>query len=339
MVEYIFHIGMGKTGTSSIQKSLNGNKQLLADKKIYYSGMLFSEIDEAYKTIIGTRDFLTQEPAENYAAHAKSYFEKTKAAAEHLGADVVLVSNETIAGSVAHSHSFFEALSKLAPTRFIVYLRNPYDWLPSAYAQWGLAHKVNKGPTRSFADLAGDLVHQYDSIIEWANRFPETLDVRNFSQNVVSDFYDGLGLDVEVEETRILKRPVTSELYLRALYNSRFDDEVLPTKFQREMIFNRRGKIDSLDHNFERFFSLEHTHDIVDSNLDVFDELKARFNLEVTKPTKKTHPPSELKAELRESLLDMMVDVNISQSIVIRQLSKRLEKLEAAYDEKLDNKA
>ena len=328
MIEYIFHIGMGKTGTSSIQKSLSSNEQLLADKKVYYAGMLFGEIDEAYSNVIGTRNFLTREPQENYTDHAKLYFEKTQAEAKRRDANKILVSNETIAGSIAHSHSFFEELSKLASIRFIVYLRNPYDWLPSAYAQWGLRHKVNKGPTHSFADLASNLVHQYDPILEWAEKFPEHLNVRQFNKNVVNDFYKALGLDVEVEETRTLQRPVSSELYLRALYNSRFESEVLPFKFQREVVFNREKNIDRLDDSYDRFFSLEDNHNIVESNIEVFSELKTRFGLDMTKPTKKTHNATKIKAGMREDLLDMMVDVSISQSIFIQQMSKRIQSLE-----------
>ena len=39
-MEAILHIGMGKTGTSSIQKLLSDNYENLLDKKIFYSMFL-----------------------------------------------------------------------------------------------------------------------------------------------------------------------------------------------------------------------------------------------------------------------------------------------------------
>lgn len=334
MVEYIFHIGMGKTGTSSIQKSLGANSQLLLDEKIFYAGMLFGQIHEDYNTVIGTRFFLTREPQENYGDHAKLFFEKTQEAAKAHGATKIIISNETIIGSIDHSFTFFEELSKLAPTRFIAYIRNPYEWLPSAYAQWGLRHKVNKGPTRPFGELAASLVHQYNPILTWAKKFPKNLDVRNFNKNVVNDFYKGLSLDVDVEETRALQRPGRSELYLRALYNNRFDEEVLPVKFQRELTFNRADDIAKLDDSYEEFFSLKDNHRIVDSNMEVFKELKTRFGLDMTKPTEKTHPSSKIKSEMRDDLLDMVVDISISQSIFLHRMSKKVDRLEQELREK-----
>ena len=60
----ILHVGMGKTGTSSIQKVLEANQAGLKAQKAHYLGMWFDFVDPRYHGIQGVRDVFEQSPDE-----------------------------------------------------------------------------------------------------------------------------------------------------------------------------------------------------------------------------------------------------------------------------------
>lgn len=74
-MEIILHVGMGKTGTTSIQKVLAANATKLRSQGIEYLGMWFSFIDEAMQGYIGQQQFYQSQP-EEMASYAKSLLDR-----------------------------------------------------------------------------------------------------------------------------------------------------------------------------------------------------------------------------------------------------------------------
>lgn len=100
----------------------------------------------------------------------------------------------------------------------LVYMRNPAEWLLTAYAQWGLNHKVKPGAVRSFGELAPELLQQYQAVTDWRRSFPSKLTVRAYpnSTDVLADFAQTIGLKLKLLEKRQLERPEEAELLMRA---------------------------------------------------------------------------------------------------------------------------
>mgnify|MGYP003672371703 CR=1 FL=1 len=194
-MKLILHIGMGKTGTSSIQSALRTNTAALAEQKVHYLGMWFDMIDPAYHGHSGLLDFLALDEAEMQST-AISFFNLMSEKAEANGADTFILSNEGIFGHVHRIKPFLEELRNHVDLSLVAYIRNPYKWLPSAFTQWGLFHKEQKGPLQTFRVRAATLIGQYAAAPVWIETYGDSLTVRlhDTSIDVVEDFCATCGI-------------------------------------------------------------------------------------------------------------------------------------------------
>ncbi|MDF1709314.1 MAG: hypothetical protein P1U72_14545 [Paracoccaceae bacterium] len=71
-MKLFMHIGMGKTGTSSIQFALSQNTAQLTSQQARYLGMWFEAIDPKYANHLGFREFC-QLPEEALIASARTF--------------------------------------------------------------------------------------------------------------------------------------------------------------------------------------------------------------------------------------------------------------------------
>lgn len=328
----VFHVGMGKTGTSSIQQALAANKAALAARHAHYLGMWFNEIAPRFRGYAGLAAFAA-EPAEAQQRHAEAFL---AACARHDPAEdaTFILSNEGLFGHSAHLAPFFQALIAVAQVRFIVYVRPPRDWLPSAFTQWSIYHKQQKGPIQPFHERARQLIGQYHGVSGWLDNFEPHLLIRRFDKttDIVADFADALGLPLEPLQQRSLERSEPAEVVLRALYNGRFESPTLPERFDNQMFNTRRNAVTPLKQVMDLCFAYEEMDEIIGERRTLFDAIARRTGINLLDEGGVASAPPPAADAVRERLLDYVIAISIEQSLRINRLERRLEALEKGDD-------
>ena len=326
-MSYIFHIGMGKTGTSSIQRALNLNSDTLAGQKAHYLGMWFSIMGQDYAGMAGTHQFFKASP-EELAEKAAAFHAACQAYGAEAGVETFILSNESLFTMVNECAPFYRALSELADVKFVLYFRDPHQWLPSAFTQWSIFHKGPPGEIRRFEEQVGGLVHTYDHVRQWAELFGDQVTVREHAKeiDVVQDFAETIGFALTPPEGRVQERSEDAELVLRALFNNRFPTPVLPERFNG-MVFNAsRGQPPVLDDMIDRCFSMEGADTAIAENAATFEFIRDQFGLDFT--TREAKPPKEVdRTALRERVMDYLIEITLRQSQQLRKLEKEIEDL------------
>lgn len=118
---------------------------------------------------------------------------------------------------------------------FVAYVRRHDAWARSAYVQWALKHKTIKGKLLNFSTWIEKRKPMfYPQLKEILNVFPHQLQVRNMDsvKDVVADFLLLCNIDIyKLNTLRSNESPGNEELFLRALFNSQYEEEVLPKIF------------------------------------------------------------------------------------------------------------
>jgi len=237
----IFHIGAGKTGSSSIQKSLKANEKQLKENGIWYLGMMLDlastqKFDWQKQTSgISVEEFhkLSEEDA---SKQILDILRPTIEDAKKMNYHTLVWSNESFFG---RKYNFTKALKSLqdegVDVEILVYVRDHASWSQSAYIQWGIKHKTYKGKLQSFSEwIKNRIPYFYKDIHRLDKKIPNVVNVHNMSacQNVVLDFYRFLG--VEEKNFTILRdndSPNNTELFLHAAFNSKFQTKVLIRRY------------------------------------------------------------------------------------------------------------
>ncbi|MDZ5623109.1 hypothetical protein SFC88_19880 [Nocardioides sp. HM23] len=210
----VVHIGMGKTGTSSVQYLLAANRDVLTAH-----GVLFPRVPgRARHTRLGLAvkpdDELTRTPAWHRIGQPiprrfrRRFRRKLLAEIAAAEAHTVLFSDEALWGLNE------EALLRLRElvaeiggrVRVVAYLRRQDDHLASLYQQ-----EVKVGETRridEWVSLSGLAGHDYHARLSaWRDLFgPDELVVRRFERSafvdgsLYADFLDAAGIDIAVPE-------------------------------------------------------------------------------------------------------------------------------------------
>lgn len=327
-VEIILHVGMGKTGTSSIQQALTQNTEALLSQGILYLGMWFDLIDPGFSEIQGQQRFY-QSSSEDMEAHAIRFLEQLESKRQETGVSRFLISNEEIYGQVKQITPFIAALKTRARVRLIAYARDPREWLPSAYNQWSVFHKNYTGPIRPYAEVAQKLVLVYSGFLQWGAAFQDILTVRPFSKamNVVEDFADTLNLQLEIPAQRTLERVDTSEGLLRAFYNNRLSENALPSLFDRAFQGMDLSQAPSISDLVERSFDYSETDVIVSRWLTIFDYVKTTFGIDLL-----PDPPPPQKhvdvQDLRNRTLEYVLHIVMHQADRIGALERTVLNLQ-----------
>ena len=144
-MELILHIGMGKTGTSALQSFLDGEAKSIANSGYLFTGIFLQNLlkDNPLKkqADVNNPELLTK---------ALELFEKE---ASRLPSKIskVVWSNESFSmgynsDEIVDIFKKFIGESKVFKkcTVYLV-LRRQDQWVESAYKQWALKHKTNKG--------------------------------------------------------------------------------------------------------------------------------------------------------------------------------------------------
>ncbi|MFC3096087.1 hypothetical protein DRW07_05740 [Alteromonas sediminis] len=221
-IKFVFHIGTGKTGTSSIQQYLSTLPE--ATSKFFYTGYLFERLKTkryAWQRVTGTPEF-NQIPKEQLSAELELVFSDAIDEAMSRGADTIIWSNEALCNMC-----WLPDLIKQVWTGDITtlcFVREPASYSVSAYFQWGIKHKIYAGEVPAYADFIRRHHFVHADIIESWKAISSTFFILNYDKtdNVVETFCHKLGVPVRgaASNKRINTRHNVTQLYASALANS-----------------------------------------------------------------------------------------------------------------------
>lgn len=256
-MKFTAHIGLGKTGSSAIQKSLQsyegslnsaenwGWPKLVNDEKISHKWLCSQHSNEKTKALYDT-----------IVAHSKK-----------TGCDHIIWSNEAIVSNPKMLELFKELREwdDNLEVRIIVYVREPGKWLKSAWDQWGLIDKILPSIRRTWGRPGKWNGHrppcfsnwfskwgrgQYNSYLKWK----DIAEIRRYQEgkDVIDDFSEVIGIDLpRVREYETL---TSSEVLSRAVYNNTYTQPVSTKKFDLYESYFCDGA--NINDYAKRFFAL-----------------------------------------------------------------------------------
>lgn len=263
-------------------------------------------------------------------AHAESLVAQLRILQEETGIGRFLYSNEGFYGQVLNMIPFVSVLRTLADVRLVAYARDPRDWLPSAYNQWSIFHKTYPGPLLPYEEMARTLVRVYSGFQLWGETFGDILTVRLFSKslNVVQDFGDTLGLELEPPAERTLERIDPAEGLLRAVYNNRLEGSILPVQFDNAMKGVDFSKSLGIEQVVETAFDYGQTDAVVAEVSPIFDYIKTTFGIDLLAGPAPRQARVDAQ-DLRNRALEHVLQIVMSQADRIRELEQAVAGLRA----------
>ena len=330
-MKLIMHIGMGKTGTSSIQKALSQSAGQLAAQDAEYLGLWFDMLGPDHAGRTGLPGVVRAAPDE-----MRDLATRFLGILRERGHETYVFSNEALFGHVGTLGPFLETLHAAADleVRYLAYVRRPHDWLPSAFTQWNIRHKQQEGPLQPYGERARTLASTYDGLRRWHEKTGDRLTVRAFDKgtDVVADFAGVTGLEVAPLDTRALERSEPAETVLRGLFNDRFEPAVLPERFSQTLLKGgKAGQVPSIDRMIDLCFDHETTDEIVQENRAMFEEIETLtgLDLRLDEPTSTPRPDPDA---VRRRILDYTVEIVMRQAVELKRLQREIRELRQAGD-------
>lgn len=237
----IFHIGAGKTGTSSIQSTLKKYTKELNASGVWYLGLMFEHSPAKlfdWQRFGGHDEFLSLP-----LAQAEREFRRV------LQVTIRRAAAAKIKTLIWSSESFFDRFdSVLKPLsemggngvdlEVLAYVRRHDLWARSAYIQWGLKHKTYPGKIRTFSEWAANRAIAFGPTLRrYGEALPGRLRVRNYDTvpNVVDDFLEFSDLaHLGLREVRDNSSPSDTEILFRTIYNDTLPREAFPMQFSEK---------------------------------------------------------------------------------------------------------
>lgn len=261
-MKLVVHIGHGKTGSSSIQKSLLAAESALSEQRVKYLGLMLEHAQtperKKWQRHIGSDVFFDQVPRDIAISELRDVLTDELSLLADQGQRLAIWSNEWILQRPAKVLPVLQDLqAKGIEIEIQAFIRRHDKWAISAYTQWGLRHKSNAGPLMDFDTWIRHFEHQGPKfgpvIAPWHTAFPASFRLMNFDaiDDVVQHFMKVNGL-VDIPTINENVSPDTVELALHAVYNGAKKGEVIPTSFDRAMSF-----VDRWDQNDMRLGTLD----------------------------------------------------------------------------------
>ena len=329
MMRVTFHVGMGKTGSSTIQSALTQNIQELADKGVTYLGQWMDVIIPEMKGFLGFQSFLLQSPT-NLEASAHLLLDHMVKVSQDEGVHEFLISNEQYLENIQKLDGFFRILASHVELRIVMFVRPPATWLPSAFIQWGVVHKTNLGPALPFETMARRLMKQYEFIRQWREAHGNNVILKQFdeSTDVVEEFARIIGVKLVSPSHRKQKRPSVNEIIMRASFNNGIKKIALPGSFD-QLISQKIPQSTplSLESKFQHLFDYRDIPNILRENFETLNYIEREFEIDITSQHPPEIPSFDLPA-LTDDLLGNILDIVFSQAHQIQDLRTRLEALE-----------
>ena len=236
----ILHIGAGKTGTSSIQKTLLHNSDEIGKQGTAYLGMVLENATEkkfSWQKKGGSREF-HQLNAEQAKQQALEVLRSTIASLSESGYKQAIWSNEWFFKRPSPIMEIAQELSaEGVDIHVVAYVRRHDSWVRSAYVQWGLKHKTYKGKIKPFSKWVNvSKVGFASHLAPWVDLFNDKVFIRNLDVlgDAVGDFLEISGISSEfIDKKNTNETPSGEELVLRTMFNDQFNGN------QRLGLFNK----------------------------------------------------------------------------------------------------
>jgi len=327
-MKFILHIGMGKTGTTSLQKTLDENGPKLRQQSAIYLGMWFDMINEDYRGLRNQGKFFSL-PADEVRAAGDRLYNHMLALATSDGLDTFIMSNEAFSRKATQLQPLLRQLvQRGVEVRVIGYLRNPADWLPSAYVQWGVRHKMDPGRVQPYKTKARKLVNWYEGLIQWHEQLPALLELRSYdaAPDVVEDFAAAIGIDLDPTGVRVLERSEDAEVVLRALFNDAIKAAVLPERFNRAVLPDLR-RVTPVSTMISDSLDYSDTDAIIAERAALFDRLTEICGFDPRQTERRKPTRNHDAAKVKDRIFDALVQVTMDQALKIRRIEEALERL------------
>ncbi|WP_096788028.1 hypothetical protein [Rhodobacter sp. CZR27] len=241
MVKLVIHVGHGKTGSTSIQQSLEAARDRLAAQGVQYLGLMLEHAATAerprWQVQTGSNAFFQDTPPEEANAQLLRVLGDEADRLAAAGIRTAIWSNEWL---FTRSRWVLGALLALQDRGLEIevqcYVRRHDEWAQSAYAQWGLKHKSYEGPVRDFAswlETFGDRQFRFaPALAAWDGAFGPAFKVFNFdaAADVVHHFLNRNGLG-ELPTVKDNISPDRTLMVTQAVYNGRRRAQVPPHAF------------------------------------------------------------------------------------------------------------
>ncbi|MFG6179145.1 hypothetical protein ACGTN6_18055 [Halomonas sp. THAF12] len=336
-IKLYVHIGNGKTGSTSIQKSLQERRDELLKRGVLYLGR-FMEL--APVKIYEWQDFRKkelfwqlsdQQRLEQVAAVLRASLEKVG----HVSS--IVWSHESFINRHMAMAPLLQGLPEMLSLDVypVAYIRRHEDWSVSAYFQWGLKHKSVKGfAVPSFKDWMQAKPARLFSVVlnKWQRDFEDRFVLRNFDavKSPVDDFYAILGVTFPSNASvHSYKTPDAEELYFRTVFNFSHKDEVLPGRFDKEVSSFpfRRHVLKPSEFN-EKVLPRGSVVEAEKERLEEDKKIVNKLLFEKGQPELTDSDSSFDYSVDQEKLLSMAIHMIVSQEKKIFSLERRLAELE-----------
>lgn len=328
----VLHVGMGKSGSTSIQHALRSHHGELASQGVEFLGMWLDGIDPTYRGFMQQEKlWALPEPDRREAGAKLAGFMADRR--RETGVETFILSNESWSGQALGLRPIIDqVISAGICVSVIAFVRDPATWLPSAHVQWGVRNKMNKGAILHYEESARRLVKWYSGIIEWAEEMPDHFTAFSYdrSSDVVQAFATAAGVALGKPQRRMMERSEGAEILMRALFNHRFEEAELPTAFN-EVAFSTAAAIPTLDSIAARCLDYSRTGAVIEDNADFFDAMAKKIGFDV-RGTGGAPPAMADMTAVRERLLDCLIEMAFRQGLRIKAMEERLALLDAPPD-------
>lgn len=256
-MQLIFHIGAGKTGTSSIQLTLKSAQEQLRARGFMYLGLVLEHAP------------IKRYEWQEFGATAKLHQLHDDVGGEEvftvLTGTVEIARSQAIHTLIWSSESFFDrpqkalwALRRLlaqgVSVRIMAYVRRHDQWARSAYVQWAIKHKTMRGKIPDFKSWVERRPPVFQAkILPYLKLEGSQFSLRNLDQakDAVTDFLDQLDLgNSGIPHLRENTTSGDEEIFARAVFNNANADTALPSAYNRAV-----GRFTSFNDSYRDFLS------------------------------------------------------------------------------------
>ncbi len=326
----ILHVGMGKTGTTSIQRALEINETNLKAQHVEYLGMWLDSINPAFRDWDGMASFMASSEEERLSA-CKRFLEVLDEKAANEGTETFILSNEWMSEFSRELAPFLNCLIEHhVEVTVLLYVRDPFTWLPSAYNQWSVKHKSNPGPLQSYLISARELALCYLYPLEWDERMPGRTIVRSYEAvgNVVADFAETLSLQIHANELREHVTETQEDMLLRAFFAASKDETYFPEVFEQAVGISA-GRVPKLSDLLAEAFDYSATSEIMFDYEEVFSAYREKFGFDPRHMSSVSSPPTPDLETTRHRLVEVITGLALDQAQRIWSLESDVRALKA----------
>lgn len=338
------HIGLGKTGTSSLQAFLEHEGVFLKKHRLAYAGLNLVRLGEEFH-------LKDQGAVNNDEILEKAIRTIETAAGKMKGVDELIWSNESLGMGFSHNdiapkiHALLTGSKTITEVKVMIVIRRQDDWIESAYKQWALKHKVHKMrrivPPMQYKKGV-EKVMDYEALYDSWSVFGDdaiTLipydDVRA-GRGIVEYFCKAYGLNYEERFDDYGKTNTSlgvAQSHLMGVYARGFPRSVMPSEFENII---SRFALPELAPKTAAFYSNEQRAEILAEYETRNTRLAQRaFGRDDLFPDTKTRDVKPYKTSASDTATYLAIICKKQQDIINRQ-NKRLTEVEYILDTLLE---